>query len=331
MKLAPFGNLHMWQLPGLDDPLKKIPAYRGTEEQYAEIISEWIEELKEHLWPVFDEKGNWSGGAAKSAEAATKLEVEICLKHLQQKNILQDHPDSIDPAVPVGNSRDHRWHYYVEDGKYFAKGDKFLSSSDQSFDYQASFDVGANIIGYTNQVDAKSFSEWFWGGKADRQPNYMAVKNMFQRPRPWSAATAFRIDDFVWDRADGLVHTGIHPAFPSGHCYQGIVHTSNALSEWCTNNKSTKVPEEMLDAFKQYAVDWGDRRVFAGVHYPTDNIASWIVAIKLLPGMYEESDILVDFAKSAIKDHSLVYRVVRDEYSKHKELAPAIELMDKYI
>jgi hypothetical protein len=41
--------------------------------------------------------------------------------------------------------------------------------------------------------------------------------------------------------------------------------------------------QTITDAFRQYLVDPGDRRVMAGVHYPFDNIASWLMIFLAIP------------------------------------------------
>jgi hypothetical protein len=55
-------------------------------------------------------------------------------------------------------------------------------------------------------------------------------------------------------------------------------------------------------------VDWGDRRVFAGVHYMTDNIASWTLARRLIPFLFRSNAHEVEnFAVQAISRHSQVF------------------------
>ena len=54
-------------------------------------------------------------------------------------------------------------------------------------------------------------------------------------------------------------------------------------------------------------VDWGDRRVFAGVHYMTDNIASWTLARRLIPHLFKHPQQVEDLAVQAITRQSRVF------------------------
>lgn len=345
MKLSPFGCLHIWQRDKLkDSPYKKFAAFNGTDQQYRDVMENWYQEMQDSIWPLYDKNGHWQGKAKKLATTATRLEIEIQLKHLQNKNILDAMPNSIEGSVKTEYRRDHRWHYRVEDAKHYEKEYKYLPEADHTFEYRASAQPpAANFNCYCNGVDINEFKTWFWKDAGKRMPAFFSIKNDFQRPRPWTTAMSFRLDDFVWDKAESWLHTGIHPAFPSGHCFQGILHGVNALNEWnlaaksgekddteASNSISPPSPDA-LNALQQYSVDWGDRRVFAGVHYLTDNIASWVLAVQLIPMMYDKDPTLVDFAKSAIKSKSLVYKIIQKEFKKYSSLKPALDLLNKYI
>lgn len=338
MRMNPFGTLHAWQTPDLGDPYEKFSAFNGSDAEYRQILDSWYSEVQEAIWPLWTEHCDWDGKAADTADDGTRAELTVCLDAFQRSGLLRRLPNSIESGVAEANKRDHLWHFRAEDAKYFAKGDEFLPKVDQSFDWHASKDVGLNFQAYSTSSISKEFGDVFWGDRHSRQPAFMSIKNQFQRPRPWTVAMMFGLRDFAWHRADGLTHTGIHPAFPSGHCYQGIVHSANALAHWWARSDGSnhdkplaKPTNANLDALKQYAVDWGDRRVFAGIHYPTDNIASWVLAVRLLPQMYDHGDELASFAKSAIMEKSEVYRIIQQEFHKHEELHPALDLLNKYI
>jgi len=76
-------------------------------------------------------------------------------------------------------------------------------------------------------------------------------------------------------------HTGTHPSLISGHSIQGILLSRMVLEFWLQNNEIEKFDKNdiQIKSLAQYAVNFGDRRVFAGVHYPSDNNASWFVAL----------------------------------------------------
>jgi hypothetical protein len=64
-----------------------------------------------------------------------------------------------------------------------------------------------------------------------------------------------------------------------------------------TYNSATQV------ALQQYATDFGDRRVLAGVHYPSDSMITWIICFKLIPNVVDQPDraSAIKFMKAAIR------------------------------
>lgn len=72
--------------------------------------------------------------------------------------------------------------------------------------------------------------------------------------------------------------------------------------------------DERRVAIQQYMVDWGDRRVFAGVHYMTDNIASWWLAMTFVPFLFHDRPEIADLARQAIITRSRVYRDIQQHF-----------------
>lgn len=75
------------------------------------------------------------------------------------------------------------------------------------------------------------------------------------------------------------------------------------------------------DAQTQFAADFGDRRVIAGIHYPTENIASWILAIRLIPKAFRHAEAIERFARVTITKKSAVPRLIQNTFPRHPELA----------
>jgi hypothetical protein len=104
------------------------------------------------------------------------------------------------------------------------------------------------------------------------------LKEKFQRMRPYQAAYLLgKRHEFDYYGAA----TAFSPSVPSGHCLQGMLAACNILSSHLSGK--IKLDNPQLQSLKQIAVDIGDRRVFAGVHYPSDNIASWYCMFQLIP------------------------------------------------
>jgi len=80
---------------------------------------------------------------------------------------------------------------------------------------------------------------------------------------------------------------------------------------------------------QQFTVDVGDRRVFAGVHYPSDNLASWFTALNLVPRVFDEEvapDIKA-FLWEAINSRSIVF----DAIKKHIVANPGTSPYEKVV
>jgi hypothetical protein len=70
---------------------------------------------------------------------------------------------------------------------------------------------------------------------------------------------------------------------------------------------------------QQFTVDIGDRRVFAGVHYPSDNLSSWYTALKLLPHVIDPSALasVRKFLWEAISLKSIVFAEIMRHINSH--------------
>src|SRR4030095_413761 len=108
----------------------------------------------------------------------------------------------------------------------------------------------------------------------------LQLKQKFQRPRPCQVAFIQRRRQFqhLYSRL------GSHASFISGHCIQGCLGGTSAYLLI-----GTVLDFASIDILKQFTVDIGDRRVLAGVHYPSDNLGSWYTAFKLLPHVLDSS------------------------------------------
>jgi hypothetical protein len=64
---------------------------------------------------------------------------------------------------------------------------------------------------------------------------------------------------------------------------------------------------------QQYTADIGDRRVFAGVHYPSDNISSWFCALRMCDNMYSEvGEVAKVFMRGALAKSAVFAAIVDD-------------------
>ncbi|MBE0548979.1 MAG: phosphatase PAP2 family protein [Rubrivivax sp.] len=104
-------------------------------------------------------------------------------------------------------------------------------------------------------------------------PRPLAFKRELQRPRPYQAQMLLgQPFNYEWAKS------AVTPSIMSGHCLQGVF-----AATWSYVDQQQQIetlPGARL-ALQKFGVDFGDRRVFAGVHYPSDNVASWYIGLKL--------------------------------------------------
>ena len=273
-------------------------------------------EFVEHLWPQFDfQRRVWVGPSTTFARDLTELEIDVMIDaFMGSDHILQTHPSS---ALASPDIENHLAHYEYEDQKPHPPGvnyrqyDRTLSTIEE----EVFLDVMLKAISAGTNIGEKSAGH-FW------------FKNNMQRPRPFHAAMVFRREaSFVSE----LTERGQHPSIVSGHCFQGIMMACAVLEKWRATNPN--LSQDRVDSLAQYMVDFGDRRVFAGVHYPTDNIASWVLALSLIPEVFDDHQPILDFVRKAVSDRSMVFQTVRNRFTRpdvQGVTKTVISLLDRY-
>jgi hypothetical protein len=292
----------------------------GQDAAYRTLLQNWLDDVASNIWPVW-QGGQWVGAAGATMKAATKAELDHAVRLYHgggnTLGILEEAPNV---SVPNdGIPRTHEWHYKIEDALIL--DERFLyppfpDGERPSFDFLSSNNIGSNYQVYDPGYDIKRFETLFWAGVQARQPAIWDVKQHFQRPRPWTAATGLGVDGFRWVVAGGffVTHTGVHPSLLSGHCIQGILGGCRVYDALLDEGAQLDVAR--IRAIQKYMVDWGDRRVFAGVHYMTDNIASWTLARRLIPHLFQNAKKVEDFAVQAITAHSRVFADIVEHFDK---------------
>jgi hypothetical protein len=156
----------------------------------------------------------------------------------------------------------------------------------------------------------------------------LQLKTIFQRPRPHQVAFLQNRgnDDYNYRWA----HTANTPSLVAGHCLQGCIAGCTAYA--ALHSDVRKGPS--LIALEQFAVDIGDRRVYAGIHYPSDNLASWYVAMRLVPKVFTSKDRHLEldpaqFLWEAISKRSDVYATIKDFDTRHKDVSPYTDMLDE--
>jgi hypothetical protein len=244
-----------------------------------------IDELAELLWPTYQDSG-WS-----RPPPIQLIDADFSL--LQELHPYLNHPVSGlgNPPTP------HRVFFDEEDDN-----SKIFGVQYERYDPALPQYLRAGT----------TFTDILWFG-CDRKLASLTyqLKRRFQRPRPFQCALLLgRKHKYVW------ANTGGTPSMVSGHCLQGSLAGSSAFVLF-----GRDIDLVSVDILKQFTVDIGDRRVFAGVHYPSDNLSSWYTALKLLPHVLDDSQVPLtrDFLWSAISTKSVVFRAVRSHAESHAD------------
>jgi len=112
----------------------------------------------------------------------------------------------------------------------------------------------------------------------------------------------------------------------SGHCFEGCLIAAGIYELWLSDGLTTT--RDQLGALEQYGVDIGDRRVFAGVHYPSDNLASWIIGLRLVNEVCPNREV-GRFLATAIQSKSWIFNLLKE--SGHDEYEPVLSVIESLI
>jgi hypothetical protein len=151
----------------------------------------------------------------------------------------------------------------------------------------------------------------------------LELKLRMQRPRPYQTtlllapAAAFEYEPAV---------TAVTPSLVSGHALQAAMALATVVVR-LEHQIQQKLPQALVEQMQRFFIHVGDRRVFAGVHYPSDNVSSWYTALRLLRRMaFDRPDdpehTVLQQARAravlweAIERHSPVWAAIVDDADK---------------
>ncbi len=218
-------------------------------------FSAWLNEnatmLHELLWPEFSQKNQ-----APMLEL-TRADIEILLQ-IRVDHLLDELPDS---KLRHLDCQPHRSFFTAEDAPH-----KF---GELHRSYDREMDEGQVLAALP-----RLFSRGWYNKGPNGIPFYF--KSILQRPRPYQVALLLDPDTKFTHEA---AKTALHPSMISGHCFVGMMGMAGVFERLLLDG--TQLGGDSWDALRQYAVDIGDRRVMAGVHYPSDNLASWLLVLDL--------------------------------------------------
>jgi hypothetical protein len=270
----------------------------GGPADYDAFIDSLVTEIAEVLWPRWDFTARrWVGKAAGHAMELTEADLDL-IRGLRGQ---------LDQEVKVGSRSLGKSQYglfRLEDTSARGTIDLYLQPLQEAApklleSMKTSVGAGFDRLGATT----------------------LRLKEQFQRPRPYQVA-------FLLGRHFNYEYgaSAVTPALVSGHCMQGLFARTFATM---ANRVALAEHLGARAAMQQYCREIGDRRVFAGVHYPTDNLSSWYASLRMCEYSF------VGFAREAREfmweaiQGSLVYRAMADAAKgPHPIYAPLLEWLE---
>ena len=245
------------------------------------------EEIGRLLWPIYRPGGSaWYGRKiAALFEADFRLLAGLYLM--------------LEKPVIAGSTATHEYFFGKEDDERIAFGTGY-----ERYDPTLSQELRDRIVGSFNAGIVNKVAS------LDLQ-----LKQFFQRPRAYQVAliqgrTAFR---------HRVARSANTPSLVSGHCLEASLGGCKAFADL-----SRHLSPNSLVILEQFTVDIGDRRVFAGVHYPSDSLSSWFTALRLIPHVFapRRAPAVKQFLWGAISSKSAVFSAVERHVTANGRSSP---------
>jgi hypothetical protein len=167
--------------------------------------------------------------------------------------------------------------------------------------------IFSNFNFYNKTADDKTLAavqDLSWQANDNKQtPVGYLFKSDLQRPRPMQMALRFGFHSFEYFDAT----SSLTPSMCSGHCLQGLISVGAVIERFLDDG--VDLTPDLTFALSQWAVDIGDRRVMAGVHYPTDSLCSWVLFLRMAESVYHRPEVR-DILSRAITSHSYIHREI---------------------
>lgn len=290
--LPPYGEM----TEGLQDDLQSNPGPPDDfepKEAWPKFKADLVMNLQTVLWPVWNASSQlWEGMAATGMKSLTNIDLALSLEFRK----LLTTPPILQSGSPAAKT--HGAFYNAED---------LHGMLDLLAEYDPAIAPSLPTIK----------TAFFNGGQKKYGVVSEQLKVIFQRPRPFQT-------NFLMGRADAQplkpvrAYTAGSPAFPSGHTLQALL-SMGAVFESLLAALPPFVP-----SLKQYAVDIGNRRVFAGLHYASDTIASWILVLQIAPFVFDDARVKQLLSEAIFSPKNDVYQHVKGIAA----FAPALNLLN---
>lgn len=289
MKYPPHGVLHIDIYKKVDKPAVPLLWDLVTDPlSYFDWVDEMAERISRDLWPAWVPAASDWGPTRVDIEALTRHDFRL-MKPLIRRCTM---PATTAPGTPTH--------------------EKFFLDEDSRGDGSPGDGLGHYYAGLDPLLHDRHPPSIFADGKLDLvgSTTYL-LKTIFQRPRPYQMAMMLGENDFLRFYAA----TADSPSMISGHCVEACLAGTYLAFDYRRWGPGNGMDWSLAEpALQQWVVDVGDRRVFHQVHYPSDNIGSWFVALTFLDRLAakgaRDMDLYARFLRAAI-GKSVVYQAMR--------------------
>ena len=335
MRLPPYGTICEERKPSNSAPaMSDWP----SDIDFKKFLDEIGDDIATYIWPRYCASGGkatkdkWIGDAKEFAEAASVRDIELCIEHFfprETQDILDDYPETPLFNLEHGMPQNHLWHFRAEDFGVGGIAAGLDTTVPDNFELAASVYPYTSMVYYQPELNVETIRRRVLLLSSKKTSGLFSLKMDFQRPRPHQVAFIAGLDEFRCHYANRYTHAGLHPSLPSGHCFQGVLISCGVVEQLLASGQ-----RDGFEGLSRYAVDAGDRRVYGGIHYITDNVASWCICLKLIPNIFNKTDqdtaFILKFALDAIHQ-SKVYQVLRDHGSQNGQgLEKAMTMLSLY-
>ena len=158
--------------------------------------------------------------------------------------------------------------YHLDILKRKCLADDVIPILDKTYGSQLDFPLNnSESVKQEFTVKGMDVAEIYNSINEDIAPTIIKLKQKYQRPRPFQLAQYYKLKLFPYD-----TFSGHSPSYPSGHTIQAYV---------ILNIIGNKYPQS-YGFCKQFITDIADSRVYLGLHYPSDNDASYLIGQEIL-------------------------------------------------
>jgi hypothetical protein len=258
---------------------------------WIEFFEATLDVINATLWPRFDYSSQeWVGDSASRMRLLTKKDHEVLAR-------IQSHPQGLELYRPV-RSPIRAANCPIQEELFTLEDTEKLATAYRYYDRELAKLYSGEAI-ETLRVQA------MYAKVANVSTQF---KYHLQRPRPYQTAVLFAGNEFRYHAA----LTSHTPSMCSGHAVQSALAAGGMLERfWAEKVPGFLTPNSpSVLALTQWAVDAGDRRVLAGVHYPSDNLCSWLIFLHLANRVYTDQRVKTALW-SAITKQSYVYQEIR--------------------